>query len=981
MSNLYSLFLSQAYRDCWDDYNRSLKLRNFPKWDYVILTASNEQQAEEFRKQIEERKKFLPTGTKFAAIPDRGGKRVGSGGATLEVLKYLHEREETFAGLRVLVIHSGGDSKRVPQYSALGKLFSPVPHELPNGRNSTLFDEFMISMSSVPSRIREGMVLLSGDVLLLLNPLQIDYNNVGAAAISFKEHVETGKNHGVYLNGADGNVKCCLQKKSVEVLREVGAVNESDCVDIDTGALIFSTDMMNSLYSLIATEEDYDRHVNEKTRLSLYADFLYPLAEDSTLEAFYQEKPEGEFCEELTEARKRVWDVLRPYRMKLLRLAPAKFIHFGTTREILELMSGGVDEYQDLGWGRLVGSSIRNHNAAGYNSVLSTKASVGEDCYLEVSYVHGNSKVGSHCVLSYIDIQDRIIPDNVVLHGLKQRDGKFIVRIFGVNDNPKENQLFGRNLDELEKKFGIKLWENQTGHTLWSANLYAEADTIQEAVDASLELYAFVTEEKEFDRNSWNLVSHKSLCAGFNDADPDAIIAWNRRMADLVAMDEITKAIQNQTPVGELRNMHSLTKIQKEWLRKRLKKADFSEKMRLHYYLGVLLDDENEVQECFQTIQSEVLKSTIKHLSYNENARIATDHHTVKLPLRVNWGGGWSDTPPYCNENGGTVLNVATLLNGEKPVEVTLEKIDELKIVFDSRDMDVHGEFDTIEPLQATGDPFDPFALQKACLLACGIIPKEGYELSEILKRLGGGFVMHSEVTNIPKGSGLGTSSILSAACVKAVFEFMGIGYTEEDLYSHVLAMEQIMSTGGGWQDQVGGITPGLKYITSMPGVEQQIKVTHVEIPEETKRELDERFVLIYTGQRRLARNLLRDVVGRYVGNEPDSLFALEEIQKTAALMRFELERGNVDGFAKLLDYHWELSKKVDAGSSNTLIEQIFSSIEDLIDGKLVCGAGGGGFLQVILKKGVTKQEVEEHLNKVFMDSLVGVADCKLVWE
>lgn len=58
MSNLYSLFLSQAYQDCWDDYNRSLKLRNFPKWDYVILTASNEQQAEGFCKQIEERSFF-----------------------------------------------------------------------------------------------------------------------------------------------------------------------------------------------------------------------------------------------------------------------------------------------------------------------------------------------------------------------------------------------------------------------------------------------------------------------------------------------------------------------------------------------------------------------------------------------------------------------------------------------------------------------------------------------------------------------------------------------------------------------------------------------------------------------------------------------------------------------------------------------------------------------------------------------------------
>lgn len=978
MKNISSLFLSQAYRDCWDDYNRSLKLKKFPRWDYVILTASNEQQAEGFRKQLEERKSFLPKHTKFVAIPDRDGQRVGSGGATLEVLKYLRSQEESFEKLRVLVIHSGGDSKRVPQYSALGKLFSPVPHKLPNGRNSTLFDEFMICMSSVPSRIREGMVLLSGDVLLLFNPLQIDYNNVGAAAISFKEHVETGKNHGVYLNGENGNVKCCLQKKSVETLRSVGAVNNSDCVDIDTGALIFSTEMMNSLYSLIATPEDYDRHVNAKTRLSLYADFLYPLAEDSTLEDFYKEKPEGEFCPELTAARERVWNVLRPYRMKLLRLAPAKFIHFGTTREILGLMNGGVDEYKDLGWSRIVGSSIKG-DTAGYNSVLSSRSTIGEGCYLEVSYVHRNSKIGDHCVLSYIEVSDREIPDNVVLHGLKQRDGSFVVRIFGIGDNPKENKLFGRDLDELEQKLGVRLWEN-SAHSLWEANLYAEADNIQDGVDAALNLYRIVNDESAADIEQWRNAEKKSLCSGFNAADPDAIIAWNRRMEDLVAMDEITKAIRHKVPAQKLQKRTTLTKIQKEWLKKRLDKSDFGERMRLHYYLGVVLEDENEIQECFHIIQAEMLEATVKSLSYNENARIVTDRHTVNLPLRVNWGGGWSDTPPYCNENGGTVLNVAILLNGKKPVEVTLERIDELKIVFDSRDMDVHGEFDTIEPLQATGDPFDPFALQKACLLACGIIPQKGYKLEDILRRLGGGFVMHSEVTDVPKGSGLGTSSILSAACVKAVFEFTGIEFTEEDLYAHVLAMEQIMSTGGGWQDQVGGATSGLKYISSMPGLKQEIKVTHVELPESARKELNERFVLIYTGQRRLARNLLRDVVGRYVGNEPDSLFALEEIQKTAALMRFELERGNVDGFAKLLDYHWELSKKVDAGSSNTLIEQIFSSIEEMIDGRLVCGAGGGGFLQVILKKGITREDVENRLNEVFMDSLVGVADCKLVW-
>ena len=117
----------------------------------------------------------------------------------------------------------------------------------------------------------------------------------------------------------------------------------------------------------------------------------------------------------------------------------------------------------------------------------------------------------------------------------------------------------------------------------------------------------------------------------------------------------------------------------------------------------------------------------------------------------------------------------------------------------------------------------------------------------------------------------------------------------------------------------------------------------------------------------------------RDVGNEPDSLYALNEIQKVAALMRFELERGKIDEFADLLNYHWELSRKVDAGSTNTLIDQIFLSIEDLIDAKMVCGAGGGGFLQVILKKGVQKADVHKRLKDVFQDNPVDVWDCEII--
>ena len=144
--------------------------------------------------------------------------------------------------------------------------------------------------------------------------------------------------------------------------------------------------------------------------------------------------------------------------------------------------------------------------------------------------------------------------------------------------------------------------------------------------------------------------------------------------------------------------------------------------------------------------------------------------------------------------------------------------------------------------------------------------------------------------------------------------------------------------------------------------------------------ELQERFVLIYTGQRRLARNLLREVVGGYIGSNPNSIEVLYEIQRTAVLMKFELEKGNVDGFARLLEEHWELSKRLDSGSTNTCIDQIFLSCEELLAARMICGAGGGGFLQAVLKKGHTKEELRTRIRSVFQDSGVDVWDCEILF-
>ena len=173
-------------------------------------------------------------------------------------------------------------------------------------------------------------------------------------------------------------------------------------------------------------------------------------------------------------------------------------------------------------------------------------------------------------------------------------------------------------------------------------------------------------------------------------------------------------------------------------------------------------------------------------------------------------------------------------------------------------------------------------------------------------------------------------------------------------------------------------MTDGIKYITSRPGLKQELSVSHLDLLSDTRSELDRRFALIYTGQRRLARNLLRDVVGRYIGNEKDAVYALNEIQRNATLQRFELERGNVDAFAQLLTEHWELSKMLDKGSTNTLIDQIFDSCDDLLAGRMICGAGGGGFLQVVTKRHVSTDDLQKRLKDVFSDTDIGVWKCEI---
>lgn len=960
-----TLFLQQSYKDCTRQYMKLLDTQRIPLWDYVILTASNESQAQSYRMQIQYRLDhgMLPKSIHYAVLPDPDGKRVGSGGATLNVLRYIHQDAGSFDDKRILVIHSGGDSKRVPQYSACGKLFSPVPRLLPNGRRSTLFDEFMISMCGVAARIRAGMLVCSGDVLLLFNPLQIDFYGSGAAALSIKEPAEVGKNHGVYRVDEQGNVGGFLHKKTVDQLHELKAADENGNVDIDTGAVIMDTDLLKALYKLVDTPEQFDAYVNENTRLSFYADFLYPLASQSSLEQYYKETPEGDFTPELHECRTKLWEVLHPFHMKLIRMSPAAFIHFGTTKELRHLMTEGMEQFVYLGWSSFVNTnstSIRSGYASG-NSYISKHAKIGKGTYVEDSYVHHGTVIGENCVISGVTLDGQNIPDGSVIHGLKLGEEQFVARMYGVNDNPKECSLFGKKLSE----------------PLWTAKIYPICHTMREAVDATLQAYAQGFPVKD---------TNSSLKDSFNKADVTAILPWQDKLDDKVRVESLLEAIDSKTDLKEALKMcgGDISPRVERLLLEEAERLDcceleqFSRKIRIYYMLSFV--DEKYMDNCFDTIEKAVLDTAVAGLECSRETKLSKEESIVRLPVRVNWGGGWSDTPPYCMEHGGTVLNAAVLLDGNYPIEAIARRIEGNKIVLASADSGAEQEFTDIKQLQDSSNPYDPFALHKAALIACGLIPySENRSIEEITNQLGSGLYLSTRVINIPRGSGLGTSSILAGACVKALYEITGRKLEEDELYNRVLCMEQIMSTGGGWQDQVGGLAPGIKMVTSHAAVRQQITCTPCVINEKTMKELDERFCLIYSGQRRLARNLLRDVVGRYVGGNAEAASVLYEIQRSAVLMRFELEKGDVDAFARLLNEHWELSKRLDSGCTNVCIDMIFKAVEDLIDAKMICGAGGGGFLQVVLKKGITAKQLQERLHDVFQDSGVSVWQCQFV--
>jgi len=1006
-------FFKQSYSDALNDYVYSCKEGKGENWDWIVLTAANEKQAAAYELQIDRRRagQWLPMGTKVAVVPDYKGERVGSGGATLNVVRYLcgQEGPQKFAGQRVLVIHSGGDSKRIPQYSACGKLFAPVPRLLPNGSVSTLFDELLILAAGIPNRTGRGMLIMPSDTEMLLNPLQLDLLSCDAAGLSMKAPVAEGIEHGVFLQGHESadhrnkNVARFLHKMPEAVLREAGAVDDTGQVDIDTGCIWLGERVVTALTELIYTEGTFDllkfeEYVNPNVCLNFYTDFVYPLADDSSLGEYLEEAPENGSSSELAACRKAIWEKLHKYHLSLVKMVPAKYIHFGMTHELFGLYVNDIGNYSHLGWKRCINTNIETGTVL--NSLVSAGTEISGRTFIEDSIVKEHVKIGAGTVLSNIEVAGCSIPDDIVLSGIMLKDGRFVCRIYGREDNPKASgnaPFAGGSIRRLIKAAGAskeEIWRGKPA-SIWNALIYPARDSMEDAVRSALSILRIMKGEAGREEvDDWKKADKYSLGTSFYEADVPAILKRHNEIGRQVKLEVFFHNLSSGEEMK--RSLESLCcNCDAEEIEKNISaitaRADaetFPNNMRLYlaasdicktYRKGDPVRANRYEDKAYGAVKGCISEETFSRFRLDyRRASIKKDKVAVELPVRVNFCGSPSDAAPYCLEHGGTMIDGTLLLKGKKPVKVVTERIDE-GMAFGSADQESYTHFKNIGDIQNCGDPSDPFALHKAAVMATGLfLGSDGLSMEEFCRAIGGGIRLTTDV-DVPKGSGLGTSSIIAAAAVRAIHLLFGENPPDEAVYAQVFLAEQLMNTGGGWQDQVGGLTNGIKYFFTAPGRYQKINVEKLDLPKETMDRLNSRFALVFSGQRRLARNVLREEMNQCIRNDKAALAAVAEIQEYCSIMRHYLLKGEITEFAKYITRQFELVKKLDRGASNTCIEYIFDVIDDLIDGKSICGAGGGGFLQVILKDGVPKEHLKERIAEKFIDCGVQVWDCQLI--
>ena len=794
------------------------------------------------------------------------GHRLGSGGGTTWLLQEAcraegaTEMDSWLAKEKRILIHAGGQSKRLPSYAVSGKILTPIPvfrwergQRLSQNLLSLQLPLYEKMMAMAPEHIHTMVV--SGDVLIrATQPLQ-PIPDADVVCYGLWLDASVAKNHGVFVSDrrTPNVLKQMLQKPSVQTLTDL---QRDHFYLTDIGIWLLS----DKAISLLAQRsgKEYD----------LYSDFGCCLGTDPTLD-------DAE---------------LRALSVAIVPLGGGEFYHFGTSREMISstmrLQNLVNDQRRIMHLDRKPHPSIFVQNAV-------TEISFTED---NTNIWIENSHVGPRWHLTH---------DHVIT-GVPQNDWEIslepgeCIDVVPVGDSDYEVRRY--RIDDP-----------------MNSNELAERANLQRLFD----------QRRAFRKQNWSALARNWRHSVFYQLDlADAAEQFERQQIPM------PPALPDDAPL--------MTRIHDAMFR-----GD-SDKAFALLREGICVGNPVELQPSLSVADDQIVWG--------------------RSPVRIDIAGGWTDTPPYCLMEGGTVINFAIELNGQPPLQAYVKPSKEYRIVLRSIDLGAVEVVETNEQLTDFMHVGSPFSIPKAALVLAGFgkMRNDDYSLKSQLEAFGCGIEL-TLLSAVPAGSGLGTSSILAATVLGALNDFCGLGWDKNEIGHRTLMLEQMLTTGGGWQDQFGGVLGGVKLLQTGRGFDQSPQVRWLPTDLWTQPEFKACHLLYYTGITRTAKQILAEIVRRMFLNHGGELALLREMKEHTKEMYEAIQCNDFQRMGLLMRRTWQQNQTLDNGTNPSAVAALTDLVDDLCLGYKLPGAGGGGYLYMIAKDPEAaariKQILTEHQN------------------
>lgn len=897
------------------------------------------------------------------AASDPPGSQLGSGGGTANILfeawQATRQEEASFKTwlntTRKLIIHGSGQSRRLPAYAAESKLMLPLP--LFPSMKGQHPDQRLINLQESSCRhiVRHApesyrMIVACGDTLVTSPDAMPIFPEVDVLIAGIAASPEEARNHGVIFCPVDNpqTLTFFLQKPSVDEINKLSAKYN---YFLDTGVWLFSARAVEVLMKKCGWDIEKECFADGKCGYyELFDKFGTALGEIAQ-----SNDPE---INQLTCA--------------VLPLNSGKFFHFGTNRSVLSSVAQLSHPAEDRrAFGHTAGDKAQNTIVL--HSLVKADISKSHNLWIENSIIPESwSLVGSNVITGIsCEIPNVRLPLGTCIDmcGLIG-SADSVLRIYGFDDTFK-----GNIEDPLTQFLGMPIidWFNARGINPAELGFTGDIQNVPlfplvKSPETMAKLIAWFTinpEDTEA-RSIWIDSLRVSATYLVQTCDLTKRTAQRKKLVAEQILEFSDTQLQELFQIADLNALSQLD------VNIPIERFDSNKGslplVHAYMYEAAKNDSEELTGKAFNTLRKLMIDDmAIKKV---RPVRNILDDQIIwgRSPARLDFAGGWSDTPPFCLENGGRVLNVAVNLNGQPPIQTFVRICTTPHIVIRSIDLGIAETIKTYEELTSTSE-LGGFSIARAALRLAGFDPNfhatGGYESLEkqLMTEFGGGIEL-SMLAAIPKGSGLGTSSILSATILGVLGEVCSHNWSANEIFARTSVLEQILSSGGGWQDQVGGIYPSLK-LTKTNADLTQLPDVHW-LPEKVFAEAirSGRAMLYYTGITRVARNILSEIVKSIFLNKAETMSIINDISLNASFIAEALQRNDSASFDEGIRRSWQLNRELDKGTCPPAIKQIIDQIAPFKPSLKLLGAGGGGYMLILAKDTASAAAIRESLTQ-----------------